>query len=174
MKAIILADKYSKETVNKIISYYASYDIKEIIICVSSTTEEISEENKNDIIITYAKLKEKNNLKQLLNLENLIEEDRFFLTFGENLCETDLNNMLYFHKKEGKMITVCAIKENSYLKNGGIMIFDTDVFGCITEKMSKIEKDLIARVIEEDEVSFYISDVVPSSIYSKKEIYQNI
>ncbi len=57
MKAVILADKYSNETIKKIVDKYSLQGIHEFILCFSGEKERIEELdfNENSFIIVQLK-----------------------------------------------------------------------------------------------------------------------
>ena len=113
MKVVILADKYSQDTVKKIIGIYKKQGFKEFIICRTSYAEMIEEYEKNNCHITEVKLDRENKTGgQILKIANLLDDDKpFFLTYGDYLCNIDLKNFYDFHKNHGKVLSMSIIKE---------------------------------------------------------------
>ena len=46
----------------------------------------------------------------MLKLKKLIEDDNFFLTYGDGVCNISLNNLLKFHIKNKKIATITAVR----------------------------------------------------------------
>lgn len=42
-------------------------------------------------------------------IEQFIDDDVFFMTYGDGLCNININNLLDFHKKHGKIATVTGV-----------------------------------------------------------------
>lgn len=47
---------------------------------------------------------------RLLRLKEYLKNERFFLTYGDGVADIDLDQLLEFHKKHNKMITVTAVR----------------------------------------------------------------
>ncbi len=173
MVAVILADRYSAQTVEKIINHYKKYGVNNIVVCQSSEKERIEEIDKDNQTIIVAKIgKTEKYLAQLLKIKNLIEENDFFLTFGDYFCNIDLNNLLKFHKNSGKVASIGSIKRGNYYFNGGFMVLSIDAFDYVTNKTIELEKDLLSRIGQDDELSFYIYDGKCQNIFTKRKMYQ--
>ena len=97
---------------------------------------------------------------RLLRLTNWLTEERFMLTYGDGVCNINLQDLLKFHKDHGKLVTVTAVRPPAR-------------FGSISFK----EGDLISEFVEkplsgggwinggffvcEQDVLNYINDDVP-------------
>lgn len=176
MKAVILADKYSKETIKGIIRHYKRYEINEIIVCLSTKNEYIEEGENKGLKLVYAGVgRESNTSRQLEKIKGLLGNEAFFLTFGDYICDLDLSNFKSFHKSKAPVISLAVIKkdESNYI-NGGFLIADTDIFEYITEKSRGIEVDVLSRIGEDDEIALYVYKGSYKSIYKKKSMYEII
>lgn len=174
MKAVILADKYSEETIEEIINHYKKYGISNVVICQSWDKEAIEEGNLCGIRVTYAKISNcKSTSGQLLKIRGLLEEKRFFLTLGDFICDIDLLNLLSFHRGQGLLLTVSTIKseDNTYV-NGGFFVVENEIYDYITENSRGIEADVLSRIGEDGEIAFYTYCGKARSIYKKKDLYQ--
>lgn len=47
---------------------------------------------------------------RLLKIKGLIKEDTFMMTYGDGLADIDMNKLLSFHQKHGKLATVTAVR----------------------------------------------------------------
>lgn len=173
MVAVILADRYSNQTLEKIISHYKKFGVNNIIVCQTSEKERIEEIEKDEQTIIVAKIgKIENYLAQLLKIKNLIEENDFFLTFGDYFCNIDLKNLFKFHKNSGKVVSIASIKKENYFYNAGFMVLNIDTFEYVNSKTIELERDLLVRIGEDDELSFYIYDGKCQNIFTKRKMYQ--
>ncbi len=173
MVAVILADRYSSQTIEKITAHYKKHGINNIIICKSSSIERIEEIDKDGQTIIVAKIGRYDKyLQQLQKIQSLIDEGEFFLTFGDYFCNVDLNNLYKFHKSNGKVASIATIKREKYLFNAGFMILDMDIYDYIIPKMQELERDLLTRIGQDDEISYYIYDGKCQNIFTKRKMYQ--
>ena len=68
---------------------------------------------------------------RLKRLEPLLRADTFMLTYGDGLCDIDLRELLAFHRAQGLIATVTAVRPPA--RFGGL-IFDGDLVVEFTEK----------------------------------------
>ena len=173
MKTVILADKYSKDTIKEIINVYKKQGFNEFIICRTSINENIEEYEENGCTIIEAKLSK--NYKsggQILKIANLLEDTQpFFLTYGDYLCSIDLNNFLNFHKNQGRVLSMAVIKEKNKQIFGGFMILDYDAIGYIENERVLFEREPLIRMAEEDEVGWYSFSGNYQIMYRHMKIY---
>ena len=176
MKAVILADRYSKETIKEIINHYKRYGVNEIIVCLSTKNEYIEEGELNGLKLVYAGVgRESNTSRQLEKIKGIIASEEFFLTFGDYICNLDLSNFKSFHKDHSPVVSIAVIKrdDKNYI-NGGFLIADNDIFEYIAENSRGIEVDVLSRIGEDDEIAYYVYKGSYKSIYKKKSIYEII
>jgi glucose-1-phosphate cytidylyltransferase len=64
-------------------------------------------------------------------LQPWLEGQTFMLTYGDGVCNIDLQDLLRFHRKQGRLATVTAVRPPA--RFGGI-IFDGDLVADFTEK----------------------------------------
>lgn len=74
---------------------------------------------------------------RLLRLKNHLK-DTFFLTYGDGVCDVDLNELLKFHKKHGKLVTMTAVRPSA--RFGGLEIHDDGSIKVFREKLPADEK----------------------------------
>lgn len=157
MKTVILADKYSNDTVKQIINIYKNQGFNEFIICRTSINENIEEYEDNGCKIIEVKLSKKHKTGgQILKISNMLDDTQpFFLTCGDYLCNVDLNNFLNFHNKQGKILSMVVIKEENRQIFGGFMILDYDAIGYVDNDNIAFEKEPLIRIGEDDEIAWY-------------------
>jgi glucose-1-phosphate cytidylyltransferase len=64
-------------------------------------------------------------------LQPWLGDEPFMLTYGDGVCDIDLQDLLRFHRKHGRLATVTAVRPPS--RFGGL-IFDGDLVSDFTEK----------------------------------------
>ena len=113
-------------------------------------------------------------------IENSNDED-FFVTYGDGLCDVDLNELLQFHREHKKLVTVSAVKPparfghleldgDKVLKfteksqsheariNGGFFVFNRKVLDYFVEQEEALESGPLARVTQQGEMRAFIHD----------------
>ena len=59
------------------------------------------------------------------------DEDDFLLTYGDGLCNVNINELIKFHKSHGKLATVTAVRPNARF---GELVIDKDLVKSFKEK----------------------------------------
>lgn len=116
---------------------------------------------------------------RIKRIKHIIGNEPFFLTYGDGVCDIDVAEELKFHKKHGKLATVCAIsvgqrfgvmeidkdgKVNSFREkdsddgtviNGGYMILQPEVFDYIQDDLTVFEKEPLEKLAEDGQLMSY-------------------
>ena len=113
-------------------------------------------------------------------IENSNDED-FFVTYGDGLCDVDLNELLQFHREHKKLVTVTAVKPparfvhleldgDKVLKfteksqsheariNGGFFVFNRKVLDYFVEQEEALESGPLTRITQQGEMRAFIHD----------------
>lgn len=111
-------------------------------------------------------------------LEDYLQDSTFMVTYGDGVCDVNLEDLLAFHKSHGRLGTVTAvhpparygeilIKEDSTAEftekpqtgegwiNGGFLVFEPPVFEYLSDDNSIMEKDLLERLAVENQLMAY-------------------
>ena len=110
------------------------------------------------------------------------DEDNFLLTYGDGLCNVNINELIKFHKSHGKIATVTAVRpnarfgelviENDLVKsfkekpqtdkgriNGGFFVFNKRFFEFIDDNENAVlEAEPLERVTEMNELMAFKHD----------------
>ncbi len=113
-------------------------------------------------------------------IENSNDED-FFVTYGDGLCDVDLHQLLQFHRQHKKLVTVTAVKPparfghleldgDKVLKfteksqsheariNGGFFVFNRKILDYFVEQEEALESGPLTRVTQQGEMRAFIHD----------------
>ncbi len=160
-----------------IIRIFKSYNYKDFIIAAGY---------KKEIIMDYYKnSKEFNDIKiidtgektmtggRILRLKSFIDDnENFFMTYGDGLCNVNLNELIKFHLNHKKIATVTAVhppvrfgeleideekvikfEEKSQAKagwiNGGFFILNNKVFDYIKDDNTLFEREPLEKLVDE-------------------------
>ncbi len=115
-------------------------------------------------------------------VRDYIGEETFMLTYGDGLCDIDINKLVEFHKSHGKIATITAIdlnqrfgvleiaksglvkafrekdEEDGDVINGGYMVLEPKVFDYIEGSRTVFEKEPMERLAREGEMMAYRHD----------------
>lgn len=110
-----------------------------------------------------------------------VDDEIFFATYGDGLCDVNLDELLDFHKSHGKTVTVTAVKpparfghlnliddmvvefsEKSLAHesriNGGFFVFDRRLLNYFREDDEPLESGPLTRVASAGEMKAFIHD----------------
>lgn len=115
---------------------------------------------------------------RIKRLEPILSGGTFLLTYGDGLCNVDLNKLLEFHRQQGKMVTLTAVHppsrfggldidgdfvnsfdEKPQIKegwiNGGFMVIEPDIFKYIKGDSASFENDVLPVIAAEGHLAAY-------------------
>lgn len=161
-----------------IMKIYASHGINQFILCLGYKGEKIKEyfdknngENWNiefvDTGIGVSKA------ERLLKIRHLIDEDTFLVSYGDDVSDVNIKEVIDFHNSKGKIATLTAIKprnpfgvidfQDGIVKgfkekpvmsewiNGGYFVFNKKIFDYM-EVEEDLEKEVFAKLVKEGEL----------------------
>jgi glucose-1-phosphate cytidylyltransferase len=110
---------------------------------------------------------------RIKRIEHLIDEDTFMLTYGDGLCDINIDKLLQYHNNMGKIATVTGIARKSQygvltikdglalsfeeksdldgIINGGFFVFNKDIFKYIDNNDSCIFEQAPLKALTKDE-----------------------
>jgi len=190
-----------------IMKEYAYYGHNEFIICAGYRQEYIKEwfanyflhhsdvtfdfsQGQNDMIIHDSHLEPwkvtvvdtgYNTMTggRIKRVQKYVGNEPFFMTYGDGVCDVDINKLLEFHKSHGKLATLTAVKlaqEKGILDiggdnavksfreknladgapiNAGYMVLQPEVFDYLTDDSCVLEKEPLSRLAQEGELMSY-------------------
>jgi glucose-1-phosphate cytidylyltransferase len=180
----------NKPVLEHIMDHFAKYGINEFILCLGHLGEKIKNyflSNPVNYMVEMidTELVERANAglettkaQRLLKVKSKIEGD-FFVTYGDDLSNVNISNLINFHKKENKIVTLTAVKlhnpygvleldefepnsisnfkEKPLMRewiNGGYFIFNYKIFDYINET-EDLEKEVFEKLVKEKQIVAY-------------------
>ena len=166
-----------------IMKIYANYGHTDFILCLGYKAKEIEdyftkEENKEpDWNITFIDTGEDTSKgERIKKVQPHIDEENFFVAYGDDVADVDLNKLEELHQKENKIVTLTAInpesqfgilqlKDNQVQEfiekplldhwiNGGFFIFNKKIFDHIKEGYD-LEKETFHELAKQHEITAY-------------------
>ncbi len=115
---------------------------------------------------------------RIKRIENYIGQEPFMLTYGDGVCDVDLNALKRFHESHGKIATITmasiaqqkgvldvedgmirAFREkndiDSALINGGYMIFNPGIFDYLKDDSTVLEQEPMRKLAAEGQLMGY-------------------
>ena len=188
-----------------IMNYYAQYNYKNFVVALGYKGEDIKkyfsekfEDWKIELVDTGEKTMTGGRVKRL---QKVIGNETCMLTYGDGLSNINLNSLIDFHKKHGKLITVSAVRpparfgsiklngdkviefrEKSHLDqgwiNGGFFVLEPKFFELIEGDETYLEREPLERATSNGDLFAYKHDGFWKCMDTKRdkdeleEIYQ--
>ena len=177
---------------------YAHYGHSDFILCTGYKGKEImkyfSKINEGWNVEFSDSGEATNKAQRIKAIENKINEDQFLVSYGDDLTDVDINRVIDFHKKKGKMATlvsvplvspfgiirtnendeVCDFEEKPVLKdrmNGGFYVFSRRIFSHLKSRKD-LEKDVLKELAGKREVAAFQHDGFWKSINTLKDVIE--
>lgn len=131
---------------------------------------------------------------RIKRIQKYIGNETFMMTYGDGVCDININDLLIFHRKHGKMITLTAvavgqrfgvldiIEDNRIIAfreknmddearvNAGYMVLEPEVFDYIDGDMTIFEKEPLEKAVAMNEVRAYMFDGYWQCMDTKREM----
>ena len=163
-----------------IVQIYKSFGHKEFIFCLGYKGEKIKDYFKKEkgIKIDFVDTGlDSNKAERIQKARHLVKDDNFFVTYGDDLSDVDINKLYDFHKKNKKIVTLTAINLESpfgiidfgkkgevigfkekpkldYFMNGGFYVFNRKIFSCM-KRGYDLEKETFAELAKMKQVAAF-------------------
>ena len=190
-----------------IMKEYAFYGHTEFVVCAGYKQEYIKEWFANyflynsDVSFDYRNGKNEMNVYQsdlepwkvtivdtgfntmtggrIKRIQKYISNEPFLMTYGDGVCDVNINKLLEFHKKHGKIATLTAVKlvqdkgvldiggdnavksfreknvSDGVTINAGYMVLQPEIFDYLTCDSCDIEKETLTKLANEGELMSY-------------------
>ena len=119
---------------------------------------------------------------RIKRIQKYIGDEPFFMTYGDGVCDVDINKLLDFHKSHGKIATLTAVlqdqskgvvdiggdnavksfREKSISDgapiNAGYMVLEPQIFDYIDGDNTVFEREPLEKLVEEGQLMSYIHE----------------
>ncbi len=116
---------------------------------------------------------------RIKRIQEYVENEPFFMTYGDGVCDVDINKLLAFHKKHGKIATLTAVKmaqdkgvlniggdnavksfreknvNDGVTINAGYMVLEPQIFNYLTDDSCVFEKEPLTKLANEGQLMSY-------------------
>ena len=130
---------------------------------------------------------------RLLRVKDHVKSETFFLTYGDGLANIDLNELLRFHRRHGKLVTVTGVRpaarfgeltldqdqvinfaekprvENGWV-NGGFFVMEPGFLDYIVGDTTVLEKDPLEKAAQHGELMAYRHDDFWQCVDTKRDL----
>lgn len=119
---------------------------------------------------------------RIKRIQKYVGNEPFFMTYGDGVCDVDINKLLEFHKSHGKLATLTAVKiaqdkgvleisGNQAVKafreknandgapiNAGYMVLQPEIFNYLTDDACVFEQEPLRQLVAEGQLMSYIHE----------------
>jgi glucose-1-phosphate cytidylyltransferase len=119
---------------------------------------------------------------RIKRIEKYIGNETFMMTYGDGVCDVEIDKLVAFHKSHGKIATLTAVKmaqdkgvleisKNRSVKafreknandgvpiNAGYMVFQPEIFNYLTDDTCIFEHDPLHNLVEDGQLMSYVHE----------------
>ena len=179
-----------KPVLYHLMSLYAKAGHKDFILCLGYKGNKIKEYFKDikkfknigrwniDFVDTG---ENSNKAERLMKIKDKIKENLFLLSYGDDLCDVDINKVIDLHKEKNKIVTLTAVRLQSpfgvlevdyrnkevtdfrekprlkQLMNGGFYVMSKEIFNRIRPG-DDLEKETFKELVKDEEIAYFEHD----------------
>ena len=117
---------------------------------------------------------------RIKRIQKYVGNEPFFMTYGDGVCDVDINKLLEFHRQHGKIATLTAVLQDqskgvldiggdnavkSFREkkqsdgapiNAGYMVFQPEIFNYLEGDSTVLERDPLERLADEGQLMSYM------------------
>ena len=187
----------NKPILHHVMDLYAYFGHKDFILCVGYKGEKIKDYFKNNKewnIEIVNSGEDANKAERLAKAKDKIKGNTFLLSYGDDLCDVDVNKVIEFHKKNEKIVTLTAVhlispfgiieinsknevtsfKEKpklSHLMNGGFYVMKKKIFDYIKPGYD-LEKETFEDLAKQRQIAAFKHDNFWKSMNTLKDVIE--
>lgn len=184
----------NKPILHHLMDSYASFGHKEFILCIGHKGQKIRDyfkSNKEWSIKFVDSGEDANKAERLLKARDLVKDNTFLMSYGDDLTDVDINQVVGFHKKNRKIVTLTAVpllspfgiikinnkdevtsfKEKpklSHWMNGGFYVMEKKIFNYIKPGYD-LEKETFEDLARDRQIAAFMHDGFWKSMNTLKD-----
>jgi len=180
-----------------LMEFYASYGHEEFILCLGYQGEKIREffKNNKDWKIEFAGTGEDSNkAERLTKVKDRIKGHTFLVSYGDDLCNVNIDKLIEFHNANNKIVTLTAVplvspfgvielnKNNevisfrekpklAHFMNGGFFVMKKEVFNYIKPGYD-LEKEAFEELAKKKQIDAFKHEGFWKSMNTLKDVIE--
>jgi glucose-1-phosphate cytidylyltransferase len=177
-KEFYLALGYRGEVIKRFFMDYYSLDGSISIDLGKGQVDKQDRESEDWIIHLRNTGQETNTGGRVKRLESYLSDGTFMLTYGDGVCDVDLQNLLKFHREQGRIATVTAVRPPARFGglvfegnvvvdftekpqigegwiNGGFFVFEPEIFNYLKGDSDSLESDALEQLAADRQLAAY-------------------
>ena len=187
----------NKPILHHIMEFYAHYGHNEFILCLGYKSEMIEKyfENINQWKIDFVHTGETTNkAERLLKVKDKIKDDSFLVSYGDDLSDVNINELINFHNNSNKIVTLTAVqlvssfgilelKDNNevvnfkekpkldYFMNGGFYVMNKKIFDYMKPGYD-LEKGTFEDLVKDSQITAFKHSGFWKSMNTLKDVIE--
>ena len=117
---------------------------------------------------------------RIKRIQEYVQDEPFLMTYCDGFCDVDINKLIQFHKQQGKIATLTAVKQmqekgvldiggDNAVKafreknvkdgapiNAGYMVLEPEIFNYLSDDTCVFEQTPLMKLVEEGELMSYV------------------
>lgn len=117
---------------------------------------------------------------RIKRIQEYVGGERFFMTYGDGVCDVDIQKLLEFHDKSGRIATMTAVMQEQYkgiidvgpdyavksfrekgavdgtLINAGYMVLEPEIFNYLEDDSTIFEREPMERLAKSGQLMSYL------------------
>lgn len=117
---------------------------------------------------------------RIKRIQKYVKNESFLMTYGDGVCDVDINKLVEFHKKQGRIATLTAVMQdqskgvldiggNNAVKsfrekklsdgapiNAGYMVLEPEIFKYIDDDTTVFEREPLEKLANEEQLMSYM------------------
>ncbi len=176
---------------------YARSGHNDFILCLGYKGEKIENyfKDKKDWKINFIHTGETTNkAERLLKVKDKIKDDSFLVSYGDDLSDININDLIKFHKNSNKIVTLTAVKlissfgiielnENNevlkfkekpildYFMNGGFYVMNKEIFDYMKPGYD-LEKGTFEDLVKDNQITAFKHNGFWKSMNTLKDVIE--
>jgi glucose-1-phosphate cytidylyltransferase len=180
-KEFFIALGYKGEVIKRYFVDYYSLNGNLVLNFASSNIETHNRECEDWVVHLIETGQEVNTGGRVKRLEPWLKDGTFMVTYGDGVCDVDLQDLLRFHRSHGRIATVTAVRPPARFGglifdgdlvsrftekpqsgegwiNGGFLVFEPAIFNYLEGDRSSLEADALERLAADRQLAAYRHD----------------
>lgn len=117
---------------------------------------------------------------RIKRIQEYVGNEPFLMTYGDGVCDVDINKLIEFHQSQGKIATLTAVKQaqdkgvieiggdfavkafreksinDGAPINAGYMVLESAIFDYLTDDTCVFEREPLRKLVEEGQLMSYV------------------
>jgi|TARA_B100002003_G_C14029323_1_gene496212 glucose-1-phosphate cytidylyltransferase len=192
-----LVEVGDKPIIHHLMSVYTHHGHKDFVLCLGYKGDKIKEhfkDNKEFDIEFIDTGENTNKAERLMKVKDKIKEDNFLLSYGDDLSDVDINQVIKLHNEKNKIVTLTAVRLQSpfgileinnnlevtefkekpilpNLMNGGFYVMKKEIFSSIKAGYD-LEKETFKDLAKENQITAFKHDGFWKSMNTLKDVVE--